>query len=184
MGKSMMMWILLCKLKAYSFNKNALTFIQSYFRNGHQQTKAGDKFSKWQKILTGVSQDSILGSLFFNISSATSFFLLKLLHYTTNVDDNTMYSSDKNPNIVISRLKHVFAIISEWFYKNYMVLNPEKCHFLTLGFIKPSPDFSFVLKIPSLKTLKKVHKYLNGYIPRFNEWSILFTSKPLQLTQL
>ena len=66
-----------------------------------------------------------------------------------------MYSSDKNPNIVISRLKHVFAIISEWFYKNYMVLNPEKCHFLTLGVIKPYPDFSFVLKIPSLKTLKK-----------------------------
>ena len=94
---------------------------------------------------------------------------------------NTMYSSDKNPNIVISRLKHVFAIISEWFYKNYMVLNPEKCHFLTLGVIKPYPDFSFTI-IKNVK--KKVHKYLNGYIPQFNEWSILFTPKPLQRTQL
>ena len=58
-------------------------------------------------------------------------------------DGNTMYFSDKNSNILISRLTHGFAIISEWFYENYMVLNPDKCHFLTLGFNKPFPDFSF-----------------------------------------
>ena len=46
--------LLLCKLKAYSFNKNALTFIQSYFTNRHQRTKVGDKFSKWQRISTDV----------------------------------------------------------------------------------------------------------------------------------
>ena len=49
----------------------------------------------------------------------------------------------KNSNNVISRLRHNFAIISEWFYENYMVLNPDKCNFLTLGFNKPFPDFSF-----------------------------------------
>ena len=38
---------LLCKLKAYGLNKNALTFIQSYFTNRHQRRKVGDKFSKW-----------------------------------------------------------------------------------------------------------------------------------------
>ena len=38
--------LLLCKLKAYGFNKNALTFIQSYFTNRHQRTKVGDKLSK------------------------------------------------------------------------------------------------------------------------------------------
>ena len=58
-------------------------------------------------------------------------------------DDNTMYSSDKNFNIVISRIGYNFAIISKWFYENYMLLNPDKCHFLTLSFNKPFPDFSF-----------------------------------------
>ena len=43
-----------------------------------------------------------------------------------------MYSSDKTSNIVISRL-----------YENYMVLNPDKCHFLTLGFNKPFLVFFF-----------------------------------------
>ena len=46
--------LLLCKLKAYGFNENVLTFIQGCFTNTHQRTKVGDKFSKWQKISTGV----------------------------------------------------------------------------------------------------------------------------------
>ena len=48
-------YILFCKLKSYGFDKNALTFFQSYFSNRHQRTKLGDKFSKWQKISRGVS---------------------------------------------------------------------------------------------------------------------------------
>ena len=38
--------LLLCKLKAYGFDTNALTFLQSNFSNRHQRTKVGDKFSK------------------------------------------------------------------------------------------------------------------------------------------
>ena len=37
---------LLCKLKAYDFNKKALTLIQSYFTNRHQRTKVEDQFRK------------------------------------------------------------------------------------------------------------------------------------------
>ena len=54
-----------------------------------------------------------------------------------------MYSSDKNANIVVSRLRHDLAIISEWFYENYMVLNADKCHSVTVGFNESFPDFSF-----------------------------------------
>ena len=49
-------------------------------------------------------------------------------------DDNTMHSSDKNANIVIGRLRHDFAIISEWSYEYYMLLNADKCYFLTVSF--------------------------------------------------
>ena len=42
---------LLCELKAYSFDINALAFIQSSFSNNHQRTKVGDKFSKLAKNL-------------------------------------------------------------------------------------------------------------------------------------
>ena len=46
-------------------------------------------------------------------------------------------------NIVISRLRCNFAILSEWFYENYMSLNADKRHFLTQDFNEPFPDFSF-----------------------------------------
>ena len=74
----------------------------------------------------------------------------------TMYSDDTMYSSNENSNIVISRLKYDFAIISECFYENYMVLNPDKCHFLTLGFNKPLPDFSYKNTIIKNVTEKKV----------------------------
>ena len=54
-----------------------------------------------------------------------------------------MYTSDKNANIAISRLRHDLEIISEWFYENCTVLRQDKSHQLTLGFNKLSPDFSF-----------------------------------------
>ena len=54
-----------------------------------------------------------------------------------------MYFSDKNGNILINRRRHDFAIMSGWFYENCMVLNADKCHFLTVSFNEPFPDFSF-----------------------------------------
>ena len=48
----------------------------------------------------------------------------------------TMYSSDKNINNIMISLNHDFAIfISKWFYKNFMVLNPDKCSFMLLYFL-------------------------------------------------
>ena len=47
-----------------------------------------------------------------------------------------MYSSDKNINNIMISLNHDFAIfISKWFYKNFMVLNPDKCSFMLLYFL-------------------------------------------------
>ena len=67
-----------------------------------------------------------------------------------------MCSSDKNFNIVIRRLRSDFAITSEWFYENYIVLNQNKCHFLTLGFNKLFPDFSFENTIIKNVTEEKI----------------------------
>ena len=79
-------------------------------------------------------QGSILGPLFFNIFINDLFLSIETITLCNDADDNTTHFSDKNSSIVISRLRHDFAIISEWFYENYMVPNPDKYHFLTLGF--------------------------------------------------
>ena len=86
----------------------------------------GDKVSKWQKISTDVPQGFILGPLFFNIFINEVFLFIETTTLYRYADDNSMYSSDKNYHIEINRLRHDFSIISEWFHKKYMILNPDK----------------------------------------------------------
>ena len=78
---------------------------------------------------------------------------MKLQHYATMY---TMYSPDKNSIIAISRLRHDFAIISVWFYENYIVLNPYRRHFVTLVFNENFPDFSFKNTIIKNDTEEKI----------------------------
>ena len=51
-------------------------------------------------------------------------------------DDNTFYSSDKNTSQVISDLSNDFETLTRWFYDNYTLLNPDKCHFFESRFLK------------------------------------------------
>ena len=59
--------LLLKDLEAYGFDKKSISFMESYFTNRKQRTKIGDRCGKYQRIITGVPQGSILGPLFFNI---------------------------------------------------------------------------------------------------------------------
>ena len=89
--------LLLSKLKRYGSHTNALTFIQSNFSNRHQRTKVGDKFNKWKKISTGVSQ----GPAFFSDFINDLVLFIETTTFYKYAGDNTMHSSDKNANIVI-----------------------------------------------------------------------------------
>ena len=45
----------------------------------------------------------------------------------------TLYTSDKSISNITSSLGHDFSTLSKWFYKNFMVLNPDKCSYMLLG---------------------------------------------------
>ena len=68
--------LFLKKLQAYRFDKKSLFFTESYFTNREQRTKIGDSFSKYQRIITGGPQGSILRPLFFYIFIDDLIFLL------------------------------------------------------------------------------------------------------------
>ena len=72
-----------------------------------------------------------------------SLFLLNQLHFVTTQMTMLCIVHTKTLILQSADSKYDFALISEWFHKNYVVLNPGKCHFLTLGFNEPFPDFSF-----------------------------------------
>ena len=59
--------LLIAKLYAYGFNKDALQLIVSYLNNRWHRTKINISFSSWVEVMCGVIQGLILGPPLFNV---------------------------------------------------------------------------------------------------------------------
>ena len=125
--------LLLAKLDAYGFSKNALCFIHSYLTDREQRVKVNGAFSEWQETRLGVPQGSILGPLLFNIYINDLFYLLKDTDICNYADDTTIYVCDNQLENIQSRLEQDALKLSGWFRENYMKLNDDKCHLHVFG---------------------------------------------------
>ena len=83
-------------------------------------------------------------------------------------NDNAIYSSIKNVNIVINRLRYDLEIISEWFYEKYIVLNTDECHLLTLGLNELFSDFLSGILHGCFKDITKILQL--KMLPRKRYW--------------
>ena len=59
--------LLIAKLGAYGFQKDALSFMKSYLTKRRQRVFVNSNFSAGERIISGVPQGSILGPLPFKI---------------------------------------------------------------------------------------------------------------------
>ena len=133
--------LLLAKLSEYGFDNNSLSFARSYLTNRFQRCKIESHCSNWREITTGVPQGSILGPLLFNIFINDIFLFVESSNICNYADDNTLFAFGKTFDEVTRKLQNDFLILDEWFFNNFLVLNSDKCHFMTLGTPNTLPNF-------------------------------------------
>ena len=125
--------LLIAKLHAYGFSRNALMLIKSYLSNRWQRTKINNSYSSWIELLRGVPQGSILGPLLFNIYLNDLFLIALDTDICNFADDNTLYTCDISLKDLVEKLESSATLVIEWFRNNYMKLNESKCHLLVCG---------------------------------------------------
>ena len=125
--------LLIAKLHAYGFEKSALKLLLNYLSNKWQRAKINKKFSSWVELMQSVHRGLALGPLLFNIYLNDLFLLVESTEACNFADNTTFFAWEKDLNSLINRLEHDSLLAIEWFEKNYIKLNQEKCHLLVSG---------------------------------------------------
>ena len=125
--------LLIAKMEAYRFEKNALKLVYSYLTNWKQRVKVGSAYSTFQNIFnrcpTGVCSWPPTIQYFINYM-----FYLDLESEICNfADDTTLYACDKSIDTVIVKLEDDLQKILNWFKENGMCANPAKFQIMFLG---------------------------------------------------
>ena len=97
-----------------------LSLLQIYLRNKFQRSIINGSYSSWNEVITGGSQDSILGPLHFNIFLNDIFLFISKCQLCNYANDNTPFKSGKNMQKIKNDLGMDFVILRKWFYENHM----------------------------------------------------------------
>ena len=125
--------LLIAKIEAYGFHRNALKFVYSFLTNQMQRVKVVSTYSSAKQISIGIPQGSVPGPLLFNIF-INDLFLIEVESDIYNfTDDTTMYACDTSIETVIIILGSDLHRILQCFTDNGIKASPSKFQIMFLG---------------------------------------------------
>ena len=123
--------LLIARLHAYGFDTDALKFIYPYLKGRKQKTEINSSYSSFAEILFVVLQGSVLVLLLFSVYICDLFYDIDDLDFASFADDSTPYSCLSDMISVLGQLKGGIDKIFDWFKKNFLKGNADKCHLIT-----------------------------------------------------
>ena len=84
-------------------------------------------------MIAGVPQGSIDGPLLFNLFTDDLFLFICFSTLRNYADDNNLFTTGTDIQLINQILSSDFKTLSNWFYENVLILNPVKCHFMSIG---------------------------------------------------
>ena len=118
--------LLIAKLAAYSVDENLLMYIYSYLSNRKQCVLINNVHSRFQNVISGVPQGSIVGPTLFNCLLNDFFYFIDKASVHNFADNNSLSTFKSN----IKNLKLILESESKtaisWFQSTKMIVNPGK----------------------------------------------------------
>ena len=118
--------LLIAKLAAYGFSNTALCYVYSYLNNRKQRVRINNTYSNYQKIISGVLRDSILGPVFFNLSVNDLFIFVSDVSLHNFANDNTLSAFAEIILKLIDILQPGSETVFDWFKNNKMIVNTDE----------------------------------------------------------
>ena len=86
-----------------------------------------------KKVIAGVPQGFIEVPLLFNFFINDIFLFICFSTLSNYADDNNLFATGTDIQLINQMLLSDFRRVNNWFYENFMILKPGKCHSMSIG---------------------------------------------------
>ena len=147
---------LLEKLKLFGLDSKSRQWIKDFLTNRKQIVQVNGAYSEKLILLWGVPQGSCLSPLLYIIYIADIDYLFKNVTLLGFADDYNLSISDKDPKIVIEKCESALNVLTNYYSRNGLVMNPQKTEFLMVRPKKSRDEFYFQVNGISIKESQEV----------------------------